>query len=100
VRLGAALAAALVATASPGRAAEQSCLEELGRARADVLVDQCLTVSPATHPPCNSDNPCAMIIEEIARGCAMITEAGEEAPEFCADAPEEGDNEEPDAPAD
>ena len=31
------------------------------------LVDRCIAVSPATHPPCNVANPCEMIQGEIDR---------------------------------
>jgi hypothetical protein len=30
-------------------------------------------VSPATHPPCNGENACDLIIGEIRRGCGMLT---------------------------
>lgn len=48
-----------------------SCLAEIGEARSKRLVDRCIQVSPATRPPCNSANPCAMIQGEIDRSCAM-----------------------------
>jgi hypothetical protein len=57
-----------------------SCLAEVGRQKAQTLVDQCLMVSPATHPPCNAANPCALIIDEIRRGCGML---GSDKPKFC-----------------
>jgi len=41
-------------------------------------------VSPATHPPCNADNPCALIISEIKRGCGFFTPGSTpKAPAFC-----------------
>jgi hypothetical protein len=43
-------------------------------------VDQCLMVSPATHPPCNTTNPCPLIQDEIRRGCTLL---GTNAPAFC-----------------
>lgn len=46
-----------------------SCLDERGPQLAGVLVQRCLAVSPATRPPCNDANPCAMIEDEIKRGC-------------------------------
>jgi hypothetical protein len=46
------------------------------------LVNECLQVSPATHPPCNAQNSCALIISEIRRSCSML---GQGAPGFCAD---------------
>ncbi|HEY1935643.1 MAG TPA: hypothetical protein VGG99_26845 [Acetobacteraceae bacterium] len=57
-----------------------SCLAEAGQQKARTLVDQCLMVSPATHPPCNAANPCALIIDEIRRGCGML---GSGKPGFC-----------------
>lgn len=48
---------------------------------ARTLVERCLRVSPATHPPCNVRNPCNLIIAEISRGCALL-EATK--PDFCA----------------
>ena len=48
-----------------------SCLAEIGEARAKRLVERCIAVSPATRPPCNSANPCALIQGEIDRSCAM-----------------------------
>lgn len=60
----------------------QSCTQERGAQAAAALVAQCLDVSPATHPPCNAENSCAMIQDEIARSCALL-EAGKK-PAFCA----------------
>lgn len=62
--------------------AAQSCNAEVGSAEAQTYVDQCLEVTPATHPPCNGENPCQMIWDEISRGCAML---GNDAPGFCSD---------------
>lgn len=60
--------------------AEISCNQSAGPAKAHVLVEQCLNVSPATHPPCNAANSCALIKDEIRRGCGML---GKDAPAFC-----------------
>jgi|GEM_PF-330282 len=48
-----------------------SCAAEIGRAAAARRVAICRNVSPATHPPCNVANSCAMIEDEIARSCAL-----------------------------
>lgn len=48
-----------------------ACRDELGQASAERLVQRCIMVSPATHPPCNVVNPCAMIQGEIDRACGM-----------------------------
>jgi hypothetical protein len=61
--------------------AEGSCHAEVGARQADTYVKQCKEVSPATHPPCNAQNSCALIIAEIKRGCGMLSTA--EALAFC-----------------
>ncbi|HEX8472202.1 MAG TPA: hypothetical protein VF633_13910 [Brevundimonas sp.] len=48
-----------------------SCLADIGATASAKLVDRCIMVSPATHPPCNAQNECAMIQGEIDRSCAM-----------------------------
>ena len=78
-RLGAFAAISIFAA---GQAFAEGCIDEVGADEAQTYVDQCLEVSPATRPPCNADNPCQMIRDEIARGCAML---GNDAPEFCSD---------------
>lgn len=66
--------------ASGARAA--SCRDAVGEAKAQLYVRQCLEVSPATHPPCNAANRCALIRAEIARGCRLLQ--GDKAmPDFC-----------------
>jgi hypothetical protein len=52
-------------------AAVKTCAEDIGAAAAAKLVDRCIAVSPATHPPCNAENECALIQGEIDRSCAM-----------------------------
>jgi hypothetical protein len=64
------------------QAAAQSCSAEVGADEAQTYVDQCLEVSAATHPPCNAENPCQMILDEILRSCVAL---GDDAPEFCSD---------------
>jgi hypothetical protein len=61
-------------------AGDQTCLKAVGKQRSDQLVKQCLQVSPATHPPCNAQNSCELITDEIRRSCAML---GRDAPGFC-----------------
>ncbi len=67
-----------------GMAADNSvsCLQSAGAVKANRLANQCLEVSPATHPPCNAQNACSLIVSEIRRGCSML---GPGAPGFCAD---------------
>lgn len=59
---------------------DQSCLKRVGKQRSEQMVKQCLQVSPATHPPCNSQNSCELIEDEIRRGCSLL---GRDAPGFC-----------------
>jgi len=64
--------------------AEVACNKSAGQQKAELLVQQCQQVSPATHPPCNVANACDLMIDEIRRGCAMIDK---NAPAFCASYP-------------
>lgn len=58
-----------------------ACSSEIGEAAARKLVAQCIAVSPATRPPCNAANSCAMIRNEVARRCAIIGEDAAKTPE-------------------
>jgi hypothetical protein len=53
-----------------------TCAAEIGPAAAAKRVAICRNVSPATHPPCNAANSCAMIEDEIARSCALFDGKG------------------------
>ncbi|MDI7775110.1 hypothetical protein [Asticcacaulis sp. EMRT-3] len=61
-----------------------SCAAEIGKAAAEKRAHICRSVSPATHPPCNAANSCAMIDNEIARSCALFAD---KAPADCQPAP-------------
>lgn len=56
------------------------CRQEIGVKAANVLVNQCKEISPATHPPCNASNSCDMIRDEIKRGCTMVADKN---PPYC-----------------
>ena len=60
-----------------------SCKETAGEGWAKAYVEECKEVSPATHPPCNAENPCAEIIAEITRGCDLLVKGGDDVPPFC-----------------
>ena len=64
-----------------------SCADDIGATAAESRVQTCLAVSPATHPPCNTANTCAMIDDEIARSCALFDGQGSPMPE-CRPAPQ------------
>jgi len=82
------LALAVLVASGVGAAADQACRDEIGAEKAGAYVEQCLAISPATHPPCNASNPCAMIINEIVRGCRIDADShgGKSGPDaaFCA----------------
>jgi hypothetical protein len=59
-----------------------TCLNAVGIERSRQLVNECLQVSPSTHPPCNAQNACSMIVDEIKRGCGLIQQG---APGFCSE---------------
>jgi hypothetical protein len=59
-----------------------SCTDAVGPEQAKRLVAECTQVSPATHPPCNAQNSCKLIIDEIKRSCALL---GQTAPAFCSE---------------
>ncbi len=74
------------ATSTPQAMTRLSCLADIGAAAAARRVAICRDVSPATHPPCNAANSCAMIDDEIARSCALFD--GQGAPmQGCGPAP-------------
>lgn len=59
-----------------------SCLNDIGEAAAQQMVERCIAVSPATRPPCHVSNPCALIQDEIDRSCDMYA-PGETRPSQC-----------------
>lgn len=75
--------AALSATAAPPDAASIiPCVEAVGAERSKQLADECLAVSTSAHPPCNVQNSCILILDEIKRGCSVERQG---APAFCAE---------------
>jgi hypothetical protein len=69
-------------SASAALSTTGTCLNAVGIERSRQLVNECIQVSPATHPTCNAQNACSLIVDEIKRGCALI---GQGAPGFCAE---------------
>lgn len=63
-------------------AKEKSCAKSAGKQRAKELVQECLQISSNTHPPCNAENSCKLITDEIKRSCELL---GQGAPGFCAE---------------
>lgn len=58
-----------------------SCERQVGEDRAKRMVEDCLAVSSATRPPCNAQNSCRMIVDEIRRSCSAME--ARNAPTFC-----------------
>jgi hypothetical protein len=65
-----------------GNSSGKSCEKTVGKQVANELVRQCLQVSPATHSPCNAQNSCKLIEDEIQRGCGLL---GVNLPAFCGE---------------
>jgi hypothetical protein len=72
-----------VLSSSSAVLADNSCTASIGAKDAKVLAEQCRQISPATNPPCNPQNSCDMIKEEITRGCDMAKSMGGQVPKFC-----------------
>ena len=85
-----ALLASLAVSACPrAAAADLSCAQQVGPKLAAQLARECRQVSAATHPPCNAANACAMVIDEIERGCETPRD-GAQSPVFCLPAERAG----------
>jgi hypothetical protein len=76
------LAAVLALSMNTGAGQDSSCSSMAGPERSAKYVRQCLEVTPATHPPCNAQNTCELVIGEIVRGCRLIREDLEAHPEW------------------
>ena len=63
--------------AQSAAAAPLACSADIGAAAAERLARTCRNVSPATRPPCNVANSCAIMQDEIARSCALFDGKGE-----------------------
>jgi hypothetical protein len=70
-------------TIAPMEASSTSCTLDQGSDGAMELVRRCMAVSTASHPPCNPENPCQLIQDEIDRACAAY-KPGEAKPAECA----------------
>jgi hypothetical protein len=62
---------------------DAACNQSVGQERANQMVQDCLAVSSATHPPCNAQNACSLIVDEIRRGCSQLESRN--APAFCGE---------------
>jgi uncharacterized protein len=62
------------------------CRDTVGARQAAVYVKQCLQVATATHPPCNAENSCELIISHNIDRCGFLG-GGNDMPKFCAALP-------------
>jgi uncharacterized protein len=62
------------------------CRDTVGARQAAIYVKQCLQVATATHPPCNAENSCELIISHNIDRCGFLG-GGNEVPKFCAALP-------------
>lgn len=67
---------------APVEASSTACTVDQGSDAAVALAARCTRVSPASHPPCNPENPCQLIQDEIDRSCAQYSDA--DRPAECA----------------
>jgi uncharacterized protein len=57
------------------------CRDVVGAAQAAIYNKECVAVATETHPPCNADNACELIISHNIFRCSGL---GDAAPKFCA----------------
>jgi uncharacterized protein YecT (DUF1311 family) len=64
-----------------GDGKDTPCSDIVGARQAAIYVQQCVAVAPETHPPCNAQNSCELIVSHNIYRCG---ELGADAPAFCA----------------
>jgi uncharacterized protein len=62
-------------------APDTPCRDTVGAEQAALFVKQCIAVATETHPPCNAQNACELIVSHNIFRCAGL---GDGAPKFCA----------------
>jgi hypothetical protein len=58
--------------ATDAEGGKPSCRETAGERQSARYVHECHVVSEATHPPCNAQLPCGLLISGIRHGCMNI----------------------------
>jgi uncharacterized protein YecT (DUF1311 family) len=61
-------------------AKDTPCRDTVGAEQAAIYVKECIAVGSETHPPCNADNSCELIVSHNIFRCAGL---GDGAPKFC-----------------
>ncbi len=67
--------------AAGDNAKDVPCRDVVGAAQAAIYVKECVAVATETHPPCNADNVCELIISHNIFRCGGL---GDGAPKSCA----------------
>jgi uncharacterized protein len=57
------------------------CSDIVGAKQAAMYVQQCIAVATETHPPCNAENSCELIVSHNIFRCNGL---GDQTPKFCA----------------
>jgi uncharacterized protein len=73
------------ALTAPDNAKDVPCRDTVGTKQAAIFVQQCIAVATETHPPCNADNSCELILSHNIFRCAGL---GDQTPKFCAAYPQ------------
>ena len=69
------------ALTAPDNAKDTPCSDTVGAKQAAIFVKECIEVASATHPPCNAQNSCELIVSHNHFRCLSL---GDGAPKFCA----------------
>lgn len=62
-------------------AKDTPCRDTVGAEQAAIYVKECIAVASETHPPCNADDSCELIVSHNIFRCVDL---GKGAPKFCA----------------
>jgi uncharacterized protein len=62
-------------------AKDTPCRDTVGAEQAAIFVKDCIAIATDTHPPCNADNACELIVSHNIYRCNGL---GDQAPKFCA----------------
>jgi uncharacterized protein len=76
-----AYATRIAALTASDNAKDVPCSDTVGAEQAAVYVQQCIAVATETHPPCNAQNSCELIVSHNVFRCAGL---GDQTPKFCA----------------
>ena len=70
---------------TPAAKVAKTCLKELGKTKAELMVQQCKKVSLSSHPPCDVAHTCQELRDETLRGCQTAHVHHGDLPVFCVE---------------